>query len=459
VNAADQVRIRLWTSQACIVTLICISVTAPAIFISRALPYFKIEELLLPFVLGIYFWLLMIGVARPIRFNWMFVIGFLFFLCNAISIWYGSRILGHSVILRDFYELPKVWFPVAFFTLAYEAELSELSLRRLITCFSFCILLVCLYAWSQFFGLAIAYKLNPYYSMGGHIDSALEYARRVYATMGNANVLGMLMTWCVVLFVLAALFHVGNLICNIMVAVACLVTLVMTGSRYGVFTVSFAFLLIFALVAATARRRYARVVALILLLPAFVLIFEGVAASNRRTFERYQTLKEPLQVDSFRERVEGGWPVAWADFKSSPVFGHGPGKAFLFPRGGVIDSEYLSVLREKGSVGFLVFLGYYLYPLYLIRRWQRAARSAGLPAEAEWAPANMVCIYASFTMGILALISNIGMSTFYSPFVQGFLWLWLGIGAGAAKKLCVVIPMRRAAYANATHLQPQQVSV
>src|SRR5262249_15841406 len=162
--------------------------------------------------------------------------------------------------------------PVAFFTIAYEADLSELSLRRLLAFFSFSILLVCFYAWGQFFGLGFAYKLNPYYSMGGHIDVALEYARRVYATIGNPNVLGSLMTWAVVLFLLAALFRVGNQLRNIGIAAACLITLVMTGSRYGLLSIGLGFLLILLLVATTRRQRLTRVGGLLALLPACLLI-------------------------------------------------------------------------------------------------------------------------------------------------------------------------------------------
>lgn len=457
MNAADQALVRNWLSQACIILLVCISLAAPPIVFSAALPFFKAEALLVPFVLAVYIWLFMIGVARPIHFNGMFAIGLLFFICNLFSIWYAARILGHPVLLRDLYELPKVWLPVAFFTIAYEARLNESSIRRLISFFSVSVLLVCIYAWSQFFGSEFTYTLNRYYSMGGHIDAALKYAGRVYATMGNPNVLGELMAFCVVLFVLAALFRLGSALRNILLVLSCLITLVMTGSRYGVLDISVAFLLILMFATTTGRRRSARLAVLFVLLPTFVWIFAEVAASNPKTLERYQTLKQPLRIDSLRERVEGLWLEGWSDFKRSPLFGHGPGKAFLFPHGRVIDSEYLDVLREKGIIGFIVFLGYYLYPLYLIKRGRRAVRVAGWLTEQ--APGYVVCINASLIMGILALIMDIGMATFYTPFLQGFLWLWLGIGAGAAARLSVVAPLRNNAYGVATHLQPQQASV
>ena len=451
MNTYDQATVRSWLSQACIISLVCISVTAPAIVISQTVPYFKVEALLIPVILAIYVWVLLIGIASPIRPNGLFIIGFLFFACNAFSLWYGARILGHPVLLRDLYELPKVWLPVAFFTIAYELALSESSIRRLFSFFSISILLVCVYACSQFLGLGFTFKLNPYYSMGGHIDVALEYERRVYATVGNPNVLGELMTFCVVLFILAALFRVGSLLRNILVAASCLITLAMTGSRYGLLNITFAFLLIFLIAATASRRRLARVAAFLVLLPAFGWVLVAVAASNPQTLERYQTLKEPLRIDSLRERVEGGWLQGWSDFKSSPFFGHGPGKAFLFPHDRVLDSEYLSVLREKGSIGFFVYLGYYLYPIYLTWRGRQAIRVSNLLTER--APAHVVCVNAALAMGTLALVMNIGMSTFYTPFLQGFLWLWLGIGAGCAARLCEAVPLRNVGHFRVTDLQ------
>ena len=414
--------------------MVCVSITAPAIVFSPSLPYFKAEQLLIPVVVAIYVWLLLAGVARSIRLNGMLLVGLAYCLCNTISITYGYTVLGHPVNFRDYYELPKVWLPVAFFTITYEAELSETGLRRLLAWFSFAALLVCLYAWGQFLGLGFTYKLNPYYSSGGHIDLALKFARRVYGTVGNANALGALMTWCVVLFVLAILLRVGSRLHYGLVAFACLVTLIMTGSRYGIATLALGLVLIFSPGSLAARRSLPKLAVALLVIPLVVWTYLAVSGSNTRTLQRYQTLSNPLQVDSLRERLDQLWPMAWADFSKSPLVGHGPGKSFLWGgvgRGGYIDSEYLDVLRELGSIGFLVFLAYYLYPLYLIRKGQRAARRLD-PVEWDRLPANRMVVQATFVMGILALIMNLGMGTFGTPFLQGFLWLWLGIGARAA---------------------------
>jgi len=436
--------------------MVCLAITAPALIVSADLPYFKAEQLLIPIVVGVYLWMLLAGIARPIRLSGMFAIGFLFCLCNAGSIWFGARILGHPVILRDLYELPKVWLPVAFFTIGYEAYLTERSLLNLARYFSLAVVLVCAYAWSQYFGLTFTYRFNPYYSPGGHIDAALEYARRVYGTVGNANVLGELMVWCTVILLLAALFSVGNRVSHVAVALACVVTLVMTGSRYGVLNLALALFLILWLASTSRRQRIAPAALLLLLIPVFVGAYQIVASSNRRTLERYQTLQDPLGVDSFRQRVDDLWLEAWRDFNNSPLFGHGPGKAFLSQSDRFIDSEYLDVLREKGSIGFVVFLAYYLYPLHLLLRGRRAIRgSYGLLSEL--APAGAWCVHVGLIMGILALVMNIGMATFYSPFLQGFLWLWLGIGSGCAARLAAMVPQQPLSSTSPTLLQPRVV--
>ena len=429
MNKNDRSHLQQWFAQASIITLICVSVTVPAITITQALPFFKVEQLLLPLIFLIYGWLLLAGVVRRVGWNAMLLVGLMYCICNAISIWYGAELLGHPVILRDFYELPKVWLPVAFFIVAYEAELSEVALRRLIRVFSFSILGVCLYAWAQFAGISFTYKLNPYYSSGGHIDQALQYAGRVYATMGNPNVLGQLMTWCVVLFVLATLYRVGSSLWNILIASACLITLAMTGSRFGLLTVCVGVLLILGIVSSSRRRGMLQISLLLVLVPLFAFAYQTVASSNRRTLERYQTLRDPLNIDSLRQRVDDLWRDQWDDFTKSPFLGHGPAKAL--DRLGYSDSEYLAGLKEKGILGLAVFLGYYLYPLYRLRKGQRAAFALA-NTLIESAPATVLSVHFGLIIGLLALITNIPMATFYTPFLQAFLWLWLGVGARSA---------------------------
>lgn len=432
----DRERLRQWMAQACVIPMVCLSVTAPPIVFSTSLPYFKVEQLLIPIVVVVYVWLLLAGVARPIRFNGMFLVGLFYCACTTISIAYGATVLGHPLDYRDFYELPKDCLPVAFFTIGYEAELSESSLRRLLTCFSFAALLICLYAWGQFANLGFTYKLNSFYSGGLHIDLALEYARRVYATMGNANVLASLMAWCVVLFTLASVLRAGHRLLFSLTALACLVTLVMTGSRHGIVTIAIGLVLMVASKSLAGRRAIPNLALSLVLIVVVLTTYQAVAGSNVRTLQRYQTLSEPLRIDSLRERLDQLWPPLWAEFTKSPIFGQGPEKSLFWSTAGVptyLDSEFLGVLKGAGVLGFLVFLGYYLYPLWLIRKGRQAALSFA-PCKAAQEPASATILHASFIIGVLALISEVAMGTFWPPLLQGFLWLWLGLGACAALK-------------------------
>jgi hypothetical protein len=92
----------------------------------------------------------------------------------------------------------------------------------------------------------------------------------------------------------------------------------------------------------------------------------------------------------------------------------------------------LGVLKERGLVGLVVYLGYYFYPIYLLLKGERALRAKSGTILSELAPGAVLTIHFALIAGILALVMNIAMSTFYSPFLQAFLWLWLGIGARSA---------------------------
>lgn len=389
------------------------------------------EELLLPVIAILYMWFLLAGYARPIRVNGMFLVGLLFCGTTLLSAWYGAEAFHHTVIARDFYDLPRALFPVAFFTLAYEAELSEKGLERLLCFFGLAVLLVCLYAWAQWVNLSFTQVLNRYYSALNH-DPALFYARRVYATFGNANILGQFMSWSAEAFVLAALFRVGNQVRNVALALASLVTLAMTGSRYGLLLEALGIVLIFVLAVASRQIRGWRLAVLPMVLVLFGAAFAVVASSNYRTLERFQTLENPLQVDSLRGRLDRLWVQPFADFLQSPILGNGPAKSIYTEV--ITDSEYLDVLKKVGSLGFVIYLGYFLLPLAMVWKGLRAGRRDGGFLEEDLA-ATLLTLRLSLVMCATALVMNVGMSTFQNLSLQAFLWMWLGLGVRAARTI------------------------
>jgi hypothetical protein len=419
-----------FSAQICITSLICIGILAPPVTVSASL-WVRPEQVLLALIFPVYLWFLLAGFARPIRWNGMFLIGALFCLSVLLSVWYGAEALHHTVILRDFYDLPKALFPVVFFTLAYEAELSEVALRRLLNFLAAAILLVCLYAWAQWMDMSFTQALNPYYSALNH-DISLYYARRVYSTLGNPNHLGQLMSWSLVAFTLAVLFGVGSQLRNITLMLATLVTLVMTGSRYALLNATIGVVLVFFFASASKRLRKPQLRLLVILLPIFVLTFSIVANSNKQTLDRYKTLEHPLEVDSLRARLDRIWLAPWADFMESPFLGNGPAKSVY--TGLITDSEYLDVLKNFGIIGFLPYISYFLFPMLLMGKGLKAEQRTGLFFQAN-IPATLLTLRLGFIMGVTALVMNTGMSTFNNLSLQDFLWIWLGLGARSAKML------------------------
>lgn len=422
-------------AQSSLIAMVCLSVTAPVITVSSALPWFRIEQLALPAIVLSYLWLLLVGEARPVRPNWMFLIGVVYAICVSVSLLYGWVFLGHTVIVRDLYEIPKVFFPVVFFMLGLETDLTESSLRKLLGYFSLAMILVCLYAWAQWMDIGVSHTLANFYSGGAHDEGSLSHYRRVYSTMGNPNVLGQLMTWAIAGFTLAALLGVGNRLLNLVMTLACLVTLAMTGSRYGLLDTGAALGLLILLPSIFRGRRRASLALLLVLLPLFAGVVLFVAKSNRATGDRLQTLRNPLTTDSLSDRVNDLWRDAGEEFIESPFLGHGPAKTIF--SGIFTDSEYLDVLKEFGGIGFLVYLAYYVYPARVL--WKGLRRTAKSEPELESRiPATFWALHLSFIMTITALIMNIGMSSFYNLPLQGFLWMWMGIGAAAARSLARV---------------------
>src|SRR5262249_37300598 len=168
------------------------------------------ELIALAIIMVAYCWLLLAGLVQPLRFNAMFAASLFFCVAVVISMIYGADVLHHELLYRDYFEIPKTWLPALFFTLTFESNLRERSLRKFLAFMAIPAFLICLYAWGQFFRLDFAYALNPLYTGGEHVDLALQRYDRVYSTFGNPNVLGQYLSWTIIAYAAAALFRVGN---------------------------------------------------------------------------------------------------------------------------------------------------------------------------------------------------------------------------------------------------------
>src|SRR5215472_14043024 len=100
-----------------VIPVLLISILAPVVRVSETF-WLKPDELLLPLIALIYIWLMLAGMARPVPPNAMYAVAFAFMICICLSMIYGTKVIGHPLLARDFFELPKTLFPVLFFTLA-----------------------------------------------------------------------------------------------------------------------------------------------------------------------------------------------------------------------------------------------------------------------------------------------------------------------------------------------------
>jgi O-antigen ligase len=411
-----------------LILILCVSILAPGAYLNPNWPQIRTEALMIVLYAAVYSGLLLMGFAKTMRFHGFYLVGALFSLSVGLSMIYGTAVLQHPLSYRDYFEIPKCWLPVFFFTIAYEAELTEGGLNRLLNWFAVAVTLVCLFGWAQFLSLGIAARLTPLYTDMGHNYGALLRYGRIFSTMGNPNSLGQLMSFCLAVYVLAFLFGVGSRLRNFGVSVMCVMTVALTSSRYGLLTCSGA-LLLALLFGLSARRRGWKLVGLLLLVGVLVPVFAAAQHSSYWASYRFDQLRNPLQVDSLRGRLDFLWVEAGEYILSSPLVGHGPAKTvfdMVFT-----DSEYLNVLKFYGLLGFLCYLAYYLGPLFEMLRGLRAARYLSAELDEELRQ-NLLVLRAGLAIFALAVLMNIGEFTFYSPGLQGFLWLWAGLAVRAA---------------------------
>jgi O-Antigen ligase len=429
--------------EAGLILIVCVAILAPAVTLNVNWPQVRTETLMIVLYALAYGVLQLMGFAKPLRFHAFYLIGALFSLSVGFSMMYGTLVLHHPLSYRDYFEIPKCWLPVLFFTIAYEAELTERGLNRMLDWLALAIALVCLFGWAQFLTLGIAARLTPLYTDMGHNYTVMLRYGRIFSTMGNPNGLGQLMSWSMSIYVLAFLFGVGSRMRNLGVAAMCVITVALTSSRYGLLTCAGG-LLIALMFGFFSRRRGWKLISLLFLIAVLVPVFAKTQSNSYWAAHRFEQLRNPLQVDSLRGRLDFLWIEAGDYFLSSPFVGHGPAKTVF--EAVFTDSEYLDILKYYGVVGFLCYIAYFFWPLLEMMRGLRVARF--LPVELEdRLRANLLVLRAGFAIFCLALLMNIGEFTFYNLELLGFVWLWAGLAVRAAHFVREVEAQESASYA------------
>jgi hypothetical protein len=428
-SSEPRTRLSQYLGEIGIIVLLCACILAPQWEASPTQPKMRRELfVLIAFVIA-YGWMLLAGKARKLRPHAFYIIAGLFSVSVTLSIYYGVNILHHDLSIRDFTEIPKAWLPVLYFTAGYEVQLSESGLRRLLNFLGVATIIICLFGWAQYLNWRIAALLMPYYGDGGHNDYALQMYHRVYSTLTNPNVLSQFLSWTMIAYTLALVFQVGSRLRNVVIPAFCLITIVLSGSRYGILSAAFGFLLVLGLAIKT-RRGVFRVVSLVMLFVLFSSIFMLTQKGSYIATKRFDELRNPMQVASLRGRLDLLWVEAIDYFLSSPVIGHGPAKNIF--RWVYTDSEYLDILKWYGAVGFVIYLSYYCWPMLRLRKGLKDSDRLGPPLE-HHLQANLLVTRFGFVALWMALFMNIGMFTCFNWYIMGYLWLWTGISVRAAE--------------------------
>jgi hypothetical protein len=417
-----------------VILLMSTGVLAPGITLSADFPKMRSELFVGVAIVVVYAWMFLAGFAKLVRFHAFYLIAFVFSICVSLSIIYGAVALQHEIQLRDLYELPKAWMPVLFFSIAYEAELSEQGLKQFMNYFAIAIIFVCLFGWAQYWGLGIARALQPYYGDGDHNDIALLLYRRIYATLTNPNYLGQLLSWTTVAYTLGLVFDREHRLRNSFIPLICVATIALTGSRYGILATMFG-LSIVVFMAVRSKRHIGRVAGLLILIGAIGVIFSATAKNSYFATKRYSELQRPMEVGSLRGRLDVLWLDAANEFVSSPWVGHGPSKKFF--EDVYTDSEYLDILKWFGAFGFLAYSAYYIWPFTQLVQAMKQSRFLAFDLQ-ERLSANLVNVRIGIALLMMALFMNIGEFTCFHLYLMCFLWGWVGLSVRSAHFLCVL---------------------
>jgi O-antigen ligase len=415
--------------QLSVLVLLVACLLTPSISVSADMKL-PLEVFLLPLILYLYFLLVCIRKARPPRACFVHICGALLSLSILVSIFYGSTYLHHALLIRDYYDSVKVWLPVLFFTIAYQADFDEQATRRFLAVFSVATLLICLYGWAQFLDARVADKLNFYYLGGEHHDIDLQLERRVYSTFGNPNVLGQFLSCALICYVLVYVSRFGSRIKSAAITLAIITGLVLTGSRYALI-VSLGSMLLVLLLTLDEPKRTVRLASSTLLLVSLAFAFVMTQKVDRDATNRFQELSNPAEIQSLRGRTDVLWMDALAYFEISPVLGHGPAKVVFTE---VTDSEYLDVLKSYGILGFSFYFAMHLWVLIQLWRGLRVNRLSGGRID-ELFRADLLLVRLGFVLILAGLAMNIGMATYFNWKLGSFFWLVLGLTVRAAHRM------------------------
>lgn len=208
--------------------------------------------------------------------------------------------------------------------------------------------------------------IEPLYSSGPHLEffglnTRGEFdTKRLLGTIGNPNLNALIF--------LFFFFYFFNRLLNTRKKIYFLfqifsLTLTFLCQSRTAFIAMFIALIVFILLNRLHLKKILLVLIISFLANGILLLFISHIDSNYKTMYYIKRTNFESKAIEKREKV---WSLLLEKVKDRPVLGHSVDKSFFYKNKIYPESEYIYVLYKYGIVGLLVFLSFYLFPVYKI---------------------------------------------------------------------------------------------
>jgi len=279
----------------------------------------------------------------------------IFGLAIICSMTYATLVKGYPFLLRDSFELVKLFEYFLIFSFVASLKIPYKDFRRYCTVALVIFLLSALFGFAQYMNLFnINASVSPYYAPT-QMDGLLAHGR-ITGTTGNPNQFGALMVFAATLALSLALFSERRKTRTFPgppTKAFCL-SVFLTLSRSSVIILVGAFSLVLLMRYPVKIKTFMKnswkllTVFLVLALTGIVL----VSIAPDKFVARIDTLRSISSQASWQIRL-----LMWSEnleiWKESMIFGWGSGKAGM-PT--IVDNEWVLLLRRYGIVGLTIFI-------------------------------------------------------------------------------------------------------
>jgi O-antigen ligase len=338
-----------------VVVLIICSILLPPVRIPGAFPDVRIEE----FIIYIFFPFLLFYL-KPLNFSdiknlilTMVLFGGLIF----ISIIHSAYFLGIHSGIKDFFEIAKLGKYILILIIIYNLELTYDQLNKLFYLILGAIVVSAIIGLFEYFSIYQFDKIVAPLYAETHLWSV---NMRMLGTYSNPNSYGATLNIGCLLAALLIFYtqKVPVRLLNYILLGFLIWSVTLTGSRTATVTVICSLILL----AYLNRKQFNHSWMNILLFFVFlgIVMFFSFSSLSHRIAHRYASGVDISQDQSWLMRLLI-WKYNLIAFTNSPVLGWGPAKYVI---SGIVDNEYILILRRYGVLGFIPYFFIYLVPLY-----------------------------------------------------------------------------------------------